>query len=50
MLKDMFQSEVRVEDVIGQILRARGNKAGQDGTQPGALEELEVDEEWEPLS
>lgn len=50
MLKALSQSEVKVEDVVGQILKARCNKPGWDGIHPGALGELEVDEKWEPLA
>ncbi|RMC16448.1 hypothetical protein DUI87_06778 [Hirundo rustica rustica] len=50
MLKDLPQSEVRVEDAIEQILKPRGYKPRWDGIQPGPLEEFEVDEQWEPLA
>lgn len=46
MLKDLSQSGVKVEHVIGQILKTRGNEPGQDGIQPRPLEELEVGEQW----
>lgn len=41
---------MRVEDVTRQMLKTRGNNPGWDGIQPGDLEELKVDEKWEPLA